>query len=471
MRVMNSNLRTAVLLWTLILVSTLALHPAWAAADPNSVSSIFVSAGGPYSGTVGVPIEFDASLSFLADGSDIKGYYWDWDLDRHFECFSGPKCEHTWQCAYSGPVRLYIFKDEAGVDWAQTYVTVTGPDTAMCVVLKSSADLHLYDGRRRHIGLDYATNGPEAEVPGATFRITDDAGNVLPFYGCALGDEGVCQRINFPLHSEGPYNVKLVGADDGAFALTVYGYQDGACVAQESYKGDIFAGEVITMNMSACCTGDGLTMNCGPLCYCPGIKVAPEKIELAVDPASMYEVSLTISESTGWRPLRSVTLECSDLTGAIHPIEGSNVMFDRNGFDIVPGGEQEVLVSIPVPQHFLGQVSGAISIDCLDGVGKTVEVIVRKRGCHAPTCDPGGPYEGTIGEPITFDAGRSSDMDGTITQFCWDWDWDGQFECNSERTTQHTWNDLFSGTVLLRVIDNDGHSSEKSVSVVVREPE
>jgi len=470
MRLVNTNLRTAVLLGTLVLVSTWGLRPAWGVADPNSVPSIFVSAGGPYSGTVGAPIEFDASLSSLADGNDIEGYYWDWDLDKHFDCFTFPTCEHTWQCAYSGPVRLYIFNDANDVDWAQAYVTVTGSDTTLCVSLKSSADLHLYDASRRHVGLDDATNGPEAKVPEATFRITDDAGNPLSLYE-HLNDESVCQRITFPLYSKGPYNVKLIGADDGAFELTVYGYQDGACVAQESYKGDIFAGEVITMNMTACCQDNGLTMSCGALCYCPCIKVDPEKIDLPVDPATTYEVALTLSETTGQRPLRSVTLECSNLTGATHPIKGSDVTFDLNGFDIVPGGAQTVLVSIPVPQDFLGQVSGSISIECLDGIGKTVEVVIHKKGFHAPSCNPGGPYEGTIGEPITFDARWSNDTDGTITQFCWDWDWDGQFECTSEPKIQHTWDGLFTGTVLLRVIDNDGHSSEKSVSVVVKEAE
>ena len=479
MRSANINLRTAVLLGTLVLVSTWGLRPASGQADPNGVPPIFVSAGGPYSGTVGVPIEFDASLSLLANGSDIEGYYWDWDLDKHFECFTFPKCEHTWQCAYSGPVRLYLFDDEGNVDWAQTHVTVTGPETAARITLNGSADLHVYDAGRRHVGLNYATNGPEIQITEATFCITDEAGNPVPLYGCTL-DEGLCQQVRFPLYDGGPYGVRLVGISDGPFELTVHGCQDGDCIAQESYKGEIFAGEIISVSMTACCTDDGLTMTCGPLCYCPGIKITPEKIDLSVDPATTYEVGLTITETTGRRPLRSVTLRCSDLTGPVHPIKGADVSFDLNAkmhvgdrrtFDVEPGGQQEVLISIPVPVDFLGRATGSITTECLDGVGKTVEVIVGKKGFHAPVCDPGGPYEGTIGTPITFDAGWSYDPDGTLTQFCWDWDWDGQFECTSAPKIQHTWNDLFTGTVLLRITDNDGHTAQKSVSVIVKEPE
>lgn len=469
MRVVNKNLGITVL-GTLILVSTVSLHPVFGAADPNSVPPIFASAGGPYSGTVGVPIEFNAELSYLADGNDIKGYYWDWDMTGNFECFTLPKCTHTWHCAYSGPVRVYIFNKAGDVDWAEAYVNVTGPETAMCVALKAAADLHLYDYSLRHVGLDYATNGPEMAVPESSYEIVDDAGKRLPLYGY-LQDASVWQQIKFPLYCEGPYTVKLVGADEGPFELTVYGYQDGVCVAQESYKGDILAGETIAVAVAACCKDDCLELDCGALYYCPCIKIDPEKIELPADPATTYEILLTISETTGRRPLRSVTLSCSNLTGAVHAISGSDVTFDLNGFDIEPGGSQTVLVTIPVPEDFLGRVSGTITIETLDDVCKTVETVVWKKGDHAPVCDPGGPYSGTVGEPITFNAAGSMDQDGYITQFCWDWDWDGQFECTSKSTIQHTWNDVFKGTVLLRVVDNEGQTSEKSVAVVVKEPE
>ena len=469
MRTPNIILRAPFLLG--IVISTLCLAPAWGQADPNAVQPIFVSAGGPYYGTVGEPIEFDASLSYLADGNDIKNYYWDWDLDGIFDSHTSPICTHTWQCAFSGEVRLYVFNDANELDWAKANVRVTGPETELCVILKSTADLHLYDAERRHVGLDYGTNGPETEVPKASFRITDDDGNALPLYE-HLNDATVCQCIKLPLYNEGPYKVKLVGADDdGAFELSVGAYQDGVCVADETYKGDIFAGEAITVNASACCKDNCLSMECGSLVYYPCIGVSPEEIDLPVDPATTYEVLLTISETTGLRPLRSVTLTCSNLTGALHSIKGSNVTFDLNGFDIPAGGAQDVLVTIPVPENFINEVSGSISIDCIDEASKTVKVTIHKKGFHAPTCDPDGPYKGTVGEPITFDAGWSNDKDGTIVQYCWDWDWDGQFQCTTSAKIQHTWNDIFNGTVLLRVIDDDGHSSEASVSVTVEKAE
>ena len=75
------------------------------------------------------------------------------------------------------------------------------------------------------------------------------------------------------------------------------------------------------------------------------------------------------------------------------------------------------------------------------------------------------------GEPITFNAGGSYDPDGALVEYAWDWDWTGQFEGSDKPKTQHTWNGLFSGTVLLRVTDDEGNSSQKAVSVVVGPPE
>jgi hypothetical protein len=238
-------------------------------------------------------------------------------------------------------------------------------------------------------------------------------------------------------------------------------------VSETSYKGDIFAGETIGVSATACCQKGNLSVECGPLMYCPELKVAPDKIKVPVDAAGAYEVSVTLSETTGLRPLRSVTLSCGDIKGQVHKIKGSAVTFDLNGFDIAPGGEQTVTMFIPVPEYFLGSASGSLSVKCLDGVGKSVDITVKKVGL-APVCDPGGPYEGVVGKPITFDGGWSYDPDGTIKQFCWDWEWDGEFECTSQSKIQHTWNDTFKGTVLLRVIDNEGLSAEKSVLVTVK---
>jgi microbial collagenase len=37
-----------------------------------------------------------------------------------------------------------------------------------------------------------------------------------------------------------------------------------------------------------------------------------------------------------------------------------------------------------------------------------------------PVADPNGPYSGTVGIAVTFDGTGSSDVDGTIVSYMWD---------------------------------------------------
>ena len=174
MRVRNTNQRTMAMLGALAFASILAAQPLWTVASAASSPYVFASVGGPYTGTVGEPVEFDASLSYVSDGSGIAMYCWDWNQAKQFECIGGsPLIEHTWHCAYSGPVRVYVFADNNDVGWAEDYVRITGPETALCITLKADADLHVYNAHKQHVGIDYPTNGPEKEICEALWWITD----------------------------------------------------------------------------------------------------------------------------------------------------------------------------------------------------------------------------------------------------------------------------------------------------------
>jgi hypothetical protein len=111
--------------------------------------------------------------------------------------------------------------------------------------------------------------------------------------------------------------------------------------------------------------------------------------------------------------------------------------------------------------------SAANASEVVDAILEAIKVIK-----YSPFADAGGPYEGTPGEPIEFDASGSYDPDGEIVLYEWDWDSDGIYDCSSGNPVcEHTWDLEFSGTVRLRVTDNDGLSSIDTATVVVKEPE
>jgi len=76
---------------------------------------------------------------------------------------------------------------------------------------------------------------------------------------------------------------------------------------------------------------------------------------------------------------------------------------------------------------------------------------------QSPVAEANGPYSGAIGSSITFNATGSYDPDGSIVSFEWDWNNDGIYdEMTTSSTITHTWGTTYSGTVGLKVTDNEG---------------
>ena len=76
---------------------------------------------------------------------------------------------------------------------------------------------------------------------------------------------------------------------------------------------------------------------------------------------------------------------------------------------------------------------------------------------NAVISEAGGPYFGEAGIPITLDASGSTTPNESIVLYEWDWENDGVFdESTDQPTITHIWYQAYSGTVRLRVTDNEG---------------
>jgi hypothetical protein len=76
---------------------------------------------------------------------------------------------------------------------------------------------------------------------------------------------------------------------------------------------------------------------------------------------------------------------------------------------------------------------------------------------QSPIAEAGGPYEGVIGMPISFNASASFAPNGRIVQYEWDWDGDGTYDLTTTNDIcVYAWLNEFSGTVRLRVTDDTG---------------
>ncbi|MBU0497565.1 MAG: PKD domain-containing protein, partial [Candidatus Thermoplasmatota archaeon] len=78
------------------------------------------------------------------------------------------------------------------------------------------------------------------------------------------------------------------------------------------------------------------------------------------------------------------------------------------------------------------------------------------------------PTNPNLGQTINFDASASHDPDGNILLYEWDWNNDLVYEeSHTSSTTTHSWTNVGSYTVKLRVTDDDGTISIKSKTINV----
>ena len=115
----------------------------------------------------------------------------------------------------------------------------------------------------------------------------------------------------------------------------------------------------------------------------------------------------------------------------------------------------------------------AVTVSVTDNSGAsgsdTLTVTVQQASL-APQADAGGPYSVNEGDSVTLDGTGSSDPNGDLLTYAWDFDADGVFD---DATGP---NPVFSGaddgvvTVALRVTDPDGLSGTDSAVVTIRNP-
>ncbi|MCG2690786.1 PKD domain-containing protein [Candidatus Parcubacteria bacterium] len=104
-----------------------------------------------------------------------------------------------------------------------------------------------------------------------------------------------------------------------------------------------------------------------------------------------------------------------------------------------------------------------------DGDGVFEQTIKADATLQPPTADINGPYEGNEGYPIIFDAPGSSDPDGEIILYEWDFDGDGIYDiASTSPTAEHIWGDDYQGEIILRITDDEGLTDTAATSVIVK---
>ncbi len=137
-------------------------------------------------------------------------------------------------------------------------------------------------------------------------------------------------------------------------------------------------------------------------------------------------------------------------------------------YPVMIGGDSSARTAF---QQLADQTGG--SLFNAASAGNVVDAILRALDdiTLAPVGDAGGPYSGVLGRPITLDGSGSRDPDGTIAEYAWDVGGDGTVDLRSTApTATYTPTRVLSGSVTLRVTDNDGRSGFAQTGIAVASP-
>lgn len=135
------------------------------------------------------------------------------------------------------------------------------------------------------------------------------------------------------------------------------------------------------------------------------------------------------------------------------------------------GSSTFVVTSTPTGSPLNGDDGTKVEVNPNIGVGSGVDKAfeasdevdpTNRQPISGFTYAPGTP---TAGQSVTF-SNDTSDLDGSIVTFAWDFDGDGTVDDNGQ-TVSHTFNDPGKYNVTLKVIDDDGATDNLTKTVVV----
>ena len=360
------------------------------------------AAGGPYTGTVGQDILFDGSGSSDPDGT-IVSYQWDFG-DGSGGTDATPS--HAYATAGSFTVTLTVTDDQSATSTCTGEATVTEgePDTITVT----------------------APNGGESFAPGATTPITwNHAGTGVPFVDVELSTDG---GTTFSA-------LAVSEPNDGSFDWLVMNVPTIQALIRVKDSADKNPSDdsdaVFTIN------GVKVTRPNGGENFVIGTTEAITWDRFGTD---IQNVHIELSTNAGF-----------SFTDIIASTENDGT-FD---WTVAGTATSEGLVRIT-------DVANQLARDLSDGNFNLIE----PGGNIPPSCDAGGPYTGNPSIPILFDGSASSDPDGTVDGYSWDF---GDGTIATGATPSHAYINTGTFTVTLTVTDNLGATSTCSTTAIVTE--
>jgi len=450
--------------------------------------------GGPYSGQVGTPIQFDGTGSHDPDGSIVL-YTWDFGDGTGT---TGPTPVHT----YSGNprdvlVRLTVRDDDWFSSTCTTLVTLNAAGYPVC-----DAGGPYAGGIGTPIQFDgTGSYDPDGTIVAYAWEFGDGATGTGPApthtyanagaYSVQLsvvdnvGHVSTCQTgASVTMSNEppicaagGPY-VGVVGASilfdgsasydpDGTIASYAWQFGDGA-TGSGVRPGHVYSSPG-TYPVELCVTDDRGARSCcnstaiinpsgAPLT--PVIGVRPTELDFGnctpVGGTSDYMIQV---RNDVFDPQSILHLTAADVAGTAFSLAaGPPLPIDIRG----DGSEVTFTVRFTAVG---GQSTGTTTFTAPGAVNTPLAVPLSGRGNSPPLCDAGDPYAGITGTALRFDGTASQDPEGFVLSYGWDFGDGGQ---GVGPTPEHVYTMHGTFIVALRVIDDCAIFADCTSTAIVR---
>ncbi|MFC6940263.1 PKD domain-containing protein, partial [Salinirubellus sp. GCM10025818] len=482
----------------------------------------------PVGPTVDESTTFDGSESSDVDGS-IQSYEWDFDGDGTTDA-TGPTPTHTYTSSGIKTPELTVTDDDGDSDTVTQCLAVapanggTGTDEASVSILPntginsstySSGSFAVSNTGQTDITIvefDLSTG----KMPDMVFDPNGTAGDKVAkdFSVDTEGGTGYsCHSLAQP-HDDDPengYDVLRVAFTDFEPGET---FEFSIDVDPSSIKGDEAPGPAesgsvsgLELTRSTVSTGfeSGTTQDATPFSDGSlGGSQAVVKTDVAAAPTidasgvSLQSTTLSDNHTAATVAGADQTIQVSGPAGAtvrllrleaglftegvpdggydLEAYEGNSVIgVSEQPATIGSDGTVDVGVTLTNSTDAAGLNYITAVVEDADGeTGLVSNVIVLRYNPDAATTQPPSaefsysPTSPTTGETVSFDASGSSDSDGSIQSYEWDFDGDGTIdETTSSATTSYTYSTTGDKSVTLTVTDDDGATDQTTQTVSV----
>jgi PKD repeat protein len=440
------------------------------------------NAGGPYAGQVGSPIRLTGTATDPSQ-VDASSLVFTWDLGDG-QRGNGPQVSHSYAQPGTYTVRLVVTDKDGGRNEAQTTVEVKAAQQPPTAVINGPAQ------------------GLVAEPLTFSASGSSDADGQIVSYDWDFGDgmTGSGREVTYTYERRGRYTVSLVVTDnDGLRAGTGHEVtiQDPpppnkppvAAIAGPDHG---LPGETLTFSASGSSDSDGQIVkydwNFGDQATGSGVEVTHSYAA-----PGDYQVTLTVTDDGGLtgQATHPITIDpaapenqppTAVISATTTAVRGQPVQFDASGSSD-PDGQIARYVwdfgdnttrerGVTVTHVYQRAGTYQVTLRVVDDGDLAVEAahsitVNRPPENQAPTAVISAPTTAVVGQPVQFDASGSSDPDGQIARYVWD------FGDNTTRerevTVTHVYQRAGTFQVMLRVVDDREARTEVLQAIEVQE--